>query len=77
MRKPQARAAPYHDDFGLLLEQTLEVLGPERFERGDRPVDDGHIGQQQNATFVAHEIDVHVMRAVAGDGIERAARVLV
>ena len=77
MRKTQARAAAEDDEFGGLLEQKLEVPGRERVERRHGPRGDGRIGQQHDARFMAYEIDVHVMGAVSGYRIERAARVLV
>ena len=53
------------------------MLGCERVERRHGPCLDRRAGQHDDARFMAFEIDVDVIGAVAGDGVERAARVLV
>ena len=53
------------------------MLGRERVERRHGPCLDRRAGQHDDARFMAFEIDVDIIGAVAGDGVERAARVLV
>ncbi|CAM2176194.1 hypothetical protein BO443_20152 [Burkholderia orbicola] len=77
MRKAQPRAAAEDHEFGRRVEQHREMLGRERVERRHGPGLDRRAGQHDDARFMAFEIDVDIIGAVAGDGVERAARVLV